>query len=110
MMDQTGGFIGNQEFKIFIGPVANQDLINDFELSIKPNPSSTFLEILVDKNLEENSRVNIYNLSGEKISSERFGNAKSKTIDVSRLVDGIYILKLESISKTKQIKFTKIQD
>jgi hypothetical protein len=108
--DQTGGFIGNQEFKIFIGPVANQDLINDFELSIKPNPSSTFLEILVDKNLEENSRVNIYNLSGEKISSERFGNAKSKTIDVSRLVDGIYILKLESISKTKQIKFTKIQE
>jgi len=51
-------------------------------------------------NLTDNQLVEIFDLTGEKLVNKHlFGN----TIDVSSLLNGIYILKIESY-KTKFIK------
>ncbi|WP_434035361.1 S8 family serine peptidase [Formosa sp. 4Alg 33] len=90
-------------------------LAKDFALSINddvmeairfyPNPVSTVLNLVLPSSLETLEYA-IYNQLGQQVSQHAM-QGNSKTIDVSGLSHGVYILKLSSRSNSKSFKFIK---
>jgi hypothetical protein len=73
---------------------SNSDDREDKTMVIYPNPGNEFISILTDNS---DDLVNIYNVYGEKIYSNRF-SGESK-IDISKLAPGMYIIYKGKTSK-----------
>lgn len=71
------------------------------KFSIVPNPSRDIIEIAGDIDFD---KVNLYTASGIKMHVQKSGN----TIDVSNLIEGLYIIEIESkgqsVGKQKFVK------
>lgn len=72
-------------------------------LTVYPNPASEELYLMLYKN--EETLVEIFDIHGRFCFSEKFDNTKS--IDVSRLSNGIYLLKVKNSSLNYHGKFIK---
>ncbi len=70
------------------------------QFSISPNPVQTELNIQSD---EENLSYSIFNLNGQQLAKNQLNI--DKTISVSQLINGMYILQLESGAKKSFQKF-----
>jgi len=75
---------------------------SDFILS--PNPTKNILNISTELVLE-NAFYNIYDISGRRVMTNSLNN--SKTIDVSQLTAGNYIISIVSENTIKNQKFIK---
>lgn len=64
---------------------------------IYPNPSSGFLYL---NNLPENATIEMYDLLGNAVISERFLSA-NQSIETHHLVSGLYFLKVSSLGKSQ---------
>jgi len=85
--------------------LANQDFAFDHYIAIHPNPTTSVLNIDLKKNIEVTS-YNIYNTLGQLLLV--VPNAQSvKTIDVSSLQTGNYLMKVNSNKGTSSVKFIK---
>ncbi len=75
--------------------ISEVEMQNDF--SISPNPTSFTFTITTTAQLQ-NAQLEIYNVVGEKVSSQQFaiGSQKQVTIDVSKLPSSIYFVKVKS--------------
>jgi len=90
----------------FITPIlfvstANVNTNNITNLSVFPNPISTFLKIKANENL---SKITIFNQLGQLVKILKI-NKTETTINFSRISSGTYLLKIEVGTKTitKQI-------
>lgn len=106
--DQTGGFISTQKFRINIGPVDIHQ-VDATTFTIHPNPTNSIINIQTDRNVSQDAQISIYDLHGRILRTESFGNEQTKSIDCSNIIDGIYILKIQSEGNTSQLKFTKVK-
>lgn len=79
------------------------DFVND--ISVFPNPASEY--IIVDVAGESESRLMVYNTTGQIILN-RFGIINKEPIDISALEKGIYILRIETKSQVSTFKFIKL--
>jgi subtilisin family serine protease len=73
--------------------------------TIYPNPINNSFSIQTNTNDLSGLSIQIYNILGKKVYEERY--LKSKTIYVSGLVSGIYILKIMNETQQKTIKLVK---
>ncbi len=80
-----------------------QSNLSGSEISIYPNPASSYLQIDFIKTSSGVADVAIYNILGEEMMYARIYANSKNTIDVSKFSDGIYFLKL----KTKTEEVTK---
>ena len=71
---------------------------------IYPNPTLNYISI---KNLDFNSLITIYNLTGQLVYSETNANNKNKTIDLSRLNSGIYLLNISNNNNSYTYRIIK---
>ena len=71
------------------GTVSTSGPVHPDDLSISPNPVTDELSI---EELGRISRLDIYNLFGQKLASVSTGNASSTNVNVSALNQGTYIL------------------
>jgi uncharacterized repeat protein (TIGR01451 family) len=80
---------------------------NVFEskFSISPNPASNFLQITFDKNID--GKISVLNQLGQVINAELIQSNKA-AIDVSKLVTGIYFIRLNTASGNVTKKFSKL--
>lgn len=83
----------------------DNNTINEKKIKIFPNPVSNQLEIQF-ANFTENYQGTIYDLTGKKIHSFS-QNAANKSIDVSFLKSGFYMLNLQSGNFSKNFKILK---
>lgn len=84
---------------ISCGPLS----IHDFEensFSISPNPASDYIVVA---NLKENSKFEIYDLTGKKLIEKELSTSNNQ-IDISRLAGGTYLLKYGANSISKFVK------
>ncbi|MBW7674917.1 fibronectin type III domain-containing protein [Chryseobacterium chendengshani] len=93
------GEVEDYTVRISKQPVAGA--INQTEILIYPNPVSTVLNV---KNISKKANYKIYSAAGQMISSGLIVNNK---IDVSRLINGLYVIDIEDVNGTVQKKFIK---
>ncbi|MGI4750170.1 MAG: T9SS type A sorting domain-containing protein [Janthinobacterium lividum] len=79
-------------------------------VTLFPNPASTEINFLIDKNSVTNIRLKIYNNHGQKISSSVYQNQFTFKHNISGLPAGVYIaelLNLDNGYSIQKIKFIK---
>lgn len=91
----------NQSLKIVEGASLSIDEFNAFELKYFPNPVTEFLNIEAQEVLEE---VNVYDILGEKLISEKPKNVNYR-LNTSRLSTGIYKVEAKSEKGVNVFKF-----
>ncbi|ULC58840.1 T9SS type A sorting domain-containing protein [Flaviramulus sp. BrNp1-15] len=69
--------------------------LNIFEFTMYPNPTTEFVELTFNKNLNNSINISIYNIQGKEIISEikSLNNGKTQLI-TSQLSKGIYFIKV----------------
>lgn len=75
--------------------------VNQTEILIYPNPVSSVLYV---KNISKKANYKLYNAAGQLVSHGIILNNK---IDVSRLINGVYVIDIEDGGVTAQKKFIK---
>ena len=75
------------------------------DLAVFPNPLTNSFTLQIDGQKLENTQIQIFNVIGKKVFEK--SNLISKTIDVSELNSGIYILKITNGNQQKTIKLIK---
>jgi hypothetical protein len=79
--------------------------LNVLNLKVYPNPSYGIFNIQQDN--KDELRITIYDLQG-KLLQELSSSENSIEIDLSNLNNGLYLLKIKSLTGSKEIKITKI--
>ena len=95
---QIGGGLGFYSSDTIIS--VNETLFNDIQ--VYPNPASTQLTIDTGSNWNNVSAIELYDLSGRRVWSERV-NARTTLVNLSNFSEGIYILKLNGTAVRKKI-------
>jgi hypothetical protein len=100
-------FIYNNTVNCFVGISENTQ---EASLIVYPNPTTGITTVDVEISLNTESKIEIYNLSGSLVQSEKLiltsGDTK-KQIDISKLTNGIYLLKVSANNEYKTIKVVK---
>jgi alpha-glucosidase len=100
-------FIYNNTVNCFVGISENTQ---EASLIVYPNPTTGITTVDVEISLNTESKIEIYNLSGSLVQSEKLiltsGDTK-KQIDISNLTNGIYLLKVSANNEYKTIKVVK---
>ncbi len=78
--------------------------INNFSVSVSPNPTSSVATITIDENWTPEYRIQLYTLSGELVQSLIPSNQKSIELNLSDLSQGLYMV---HISKNGRSILTK---
>lgn len=103
----TSTFTNNNAVNCFVGV---SELSQETNLSVYPNPTTGITTVIVELSLNTESQIEIYNLSGSLVQSERLivtsGDTKQQ-IDISNLPSGVYLLKVSSNNISKTIKLIK---
>ncbi len=86
--------MGAYEFGSMVLGEESFDFINEFV--VYPNPTSSILNIRLSQDVK---KATIYNLSGQRLLI-----SKNKSIDVSNLSQGVYLIQVESENGVKQTK------
>ena len=105
-LDQHGYGIPN--FEIALNAYINALNIDENKLEalkIYPNPTKNTFAISVDSFNLDDFKIQIFNVLGKKVLEKE--NLKSKSVDVSFLKSGIYILKVSKENQHKTIKLIK---
>jgi len=95
---QIGGGLGFYTSDSIVS--VNESFFNDIQ--VYPNPASTQLTIDAGSNWNTVSTLELYDLSGRKVWSERV-NARTTLVNLSNFSEGIYILKLNGTAVRKKI-------
>ncbi|WP_461303981.1 T9SS type A sorting domain-containing protein [Aureisphaera sp.] len=81
-----------------------EDIGNDLELSIAPNPVNHLLNVDVpDSVLLYQGTISIYSLSGTLLSKVQLGDTNSNALDVSWLSSGMYFVEVNSPNNGKAV-------
>lgn len=94
----------NGEVEDYIVRISKQpapNSVNQTDILIYPNPVSTILYV---KNISKKATYKIYASSGQLVSNGYILNNK---IDVSKLINGVYVIDIEDVQGTVQKKFIK---
>jgi hypothetical protein len=75
--------------------------LNQTDILIYPNPVSSILYV---KNISKRAKYKIYNAAGQVIGD---GILLNNQINVSRLINGVYVIDIDDNGKTVQKKFIK---
>ncbi|MDH6254348.1 hypothetical protein M2347_004075 [Chryseobacterium sp. H1D6B] len=90
-----------EDYTVRISKQAVPNAVNQDDILIYPNPVSSVLYV---KNISKKANYKLYNAAGQLISSGILLNNK---IDVSRLINGVYVIAIEDGDKSIQKKFIK---
>lgn len=89
--------------------VGIEDIANDGQLEVFPNPVRGTLFIQMGNFGEQNTAIELYNILGKRVLEMKDEKKKTIEIDVSTLVEGVYFLKIVFGTKsfTKEIVIQK---
>ncbi|MDF2934026.1 MAG: C-terminal target protein [Chryseobacterium sp.] len=90
-----------EDYTVKISKVPVPNSVNQNDILIYPNPVSTVLNV---KNISAKANYKIYTASGRLVSTGLIMNNK---IDVSSLINGLYVIDIEDVKGNVQKKFIK---
>lgn len=83
------------------------DINNQNNIVVYPNPSKGILNIDLENVIEKYDTLEVFNLMGQIVHKEILVDKSTNTIDISKLPDGYYIVKIKNDVKSVQIKLIK---
>ena len=90
-----------EDYTVRISQLPTANAVNQTDILIYPNPVKSILNV---KNISKKAKYNIYSAAGQLVSSGVILNNK---IDVSRLINGLYVIDINDVQGTAQRKFIK---
>lgn len=93
----------NQSLKIVEGSSLSINDYSNSKFKIYPNPANDILHLTLEEN---DFSIKIFNLLGSEIRDYQT-NVRNKTIDISNIKKGVYIIKIFSGKEREIIKFIK---
>jgi len=78
--------------------------------AIMPNPAGDLVQVVMSSAKNEKAVVHIYDLTGHMLSSDNWGLAEGvnqKTLDISKLTSGMYVLQIKTTDGMRSEKFVK---
>jgi subtilisin-like proprotein convertase family protein len=107
VQNNANGFDGIKYLPVTIAGVStNTFTIEKGSLIITPNPTATAITIVLPDGFEYNSRLKIYQLTGELLLEMEY--LKNEQLDISNIKSGVYIIELTSGNKKAFGKVLKI--
>lgn len=102
------GNILTQGFHQTILKITSVSELSDIELKLYPNPTIGLFTVEFGKN--QNLIIDLSSLNGKTIFSEKIENQNKKTFDISKLTQGIYILKVTNTNNQQSVfKINKLR-
>jgi len=101
--DYNAPVVTNTTVNEFVEPLAVSAFAEDVNFSVYPNPGTGMFNVSVPGTSGKVQRVEVYNLLGELLLSERFAG-NSAVIDLSGQPEGIYILRLNGSLNRRLVK------
>ncbi len=95
-------YIDNLSFDNLITSVSEQNF-NNISFCLYPNPASDILTFNIDNENNADLTLNIYNVTGELISTEKLKQNKQQ-INIGNLNNGIYMIEIKSKKWTEKQK------
>ena len=77
----------------------NSSLFHNNQITLYPNPAKNYIQL---QGINDNTQVSIFDLNGRVLQSVPY--SKNEIIDVSKLSNGTYILKVQEANKTIESK------
>ncbi|ROI01131.1 MULTISPECIES: fibronectin type III domain-containing protein [unclassified Chryseobacterium] len=90
-----------EDYTVRISKKTAPNPMNQTEILIYPNPVSTVLYV---KNISPKAKYKIYNAAGQVVAD---GILLNNQINVSRLINGVYVIDIDDNDRTAQKKFIK---
>jgi uncharacterized repeat protein (TIGR01451 family) len=87
----------------FVSVLENSSFVNE-SFSMHPNPTDGILTINVNQNSTAIASVEILNVLGKKVFSQKGNHSNSQIVDVSSIQSGIYFVEVTTDSNSKTIK------
>ncbi len=78
--------------------------------AISPNPAGNLIQIGMSSEVNETAEVRIYNLTGLLLTTESWGittGKNQKTIDLSKMATGMYVMQVQTSAGLRAEKFVK---
>ena len=95
----TQGF--HQEILIITTEVVNIDI----KIKVYPNPTTSFLIVELEKNV--NANILVYDINGRLVIKDRLNNEQQKQLDFSFLKQGNYLLHINIADKQSVYQINK---
>jgi subtilisin family serine protease len=83
----------------------NEQTDLEFQYSLYPNPAEGILNIQVDANPLETIEIEVYNIQGKLVLSDRFQDGQIHQLNVQSLKSGVYLIRLLGENSLIQDKF-----
>ncbi len=100
VVDGTGGWLPTQRFNIVIdenATVATDEVLNENNVRVFPNPTSDLLNVQFDKAPKERLFVSIFNAQGQELLRRQFDNTESGIqFSMADLASGMYFVALRT--------------
>ncbi len=79
------------------------------KIKLFPNPSHDHINLFIDSGWGEISSISLINILGEEIQKHEFVSQTGNNflLDISGMENGIYFVKVKSVSKSEVLKFIK---
>jgi Secretion system C-terminal sorting domain len=84
-----------------------QDLDNNLDVVVYPNPVNTYVTILFSEVLKTSINILVYDISGKVVINKSQNPARSFNLDMSSFASGVYLLKLTSEGKKFNARLIK---
>ena len=82
-----------------------QDIVNELNLTVYPNPTTDKLKISLNSSVDENVKFKLYDLTGKLIIKHEFNTITE--INVSDLLSGMYFATIEALDQKASVKIYK---
>jgi len=99
-----GNYVGYFKRK---GLGVNDNVFNNNNFNIYPNPTTDILNIQTKEILPENISAIVYDVTGKRVLNVPLQNSDLNNINVSNLSSGVYILQISGSSIDQTFKFIK---
>ncbi|MBP2616997.1 GEVED domain-containing protein [Chryseobacterium jejuense] len=90
-----------EDYSVRISRKYTPNLLNQTDILIYPNPASSVLYV---KNISKKAKYKIYNTAGQIVVE---GIILNNQLNVSRLINGVYVIDIDDNGNTAQKKFIK---
>jgi hypothetical protein len=96
MPELNGTPSSGQVYRFVPGPAGKEEITKTQQILLFPNPCDGILTIQFSKEIPENASLQVFNMLGNIVYKEALNDRQSRQIDLSRLAQGMYYIRIEN--------------